>query len=61
MIDTRINKITNLLARAKKYSDIVMSDSFENQTLDDMKGNVKDIVDEAKVELDQIKHEVDNW
>lgn len=60
-IDTRINRVITLLNRVKKYSDIVTADNFEKQTLADMKGNVKDILDEAKDEIDLIKAEVDNW
>ena len=60
-IETRINRIATLLNRVKKYADLVTADNFENQTLADMKGNVKDILDEAKGEIDLIKSEVDNW
>lgn len=60
-IETRINRIATLLNRVKKYADLVTADNFENQTLADMKGNVKDILDEAKGEIDQIKAEVDKW
>jgi len=60
-VETRINRVVTLLNRVKKYGDLVTADNFENQTLDDMKGNVKDILDEAKGEIDEIKSEVDNW
>ncbi len=60
-IETRINRIVTLLNKVKRYSELVTTDNFEEQTLADMKGNVKNILDEAKVEIDQIKSEVDNW
>jgi len=61
IVETRINRVVTLLNRVKKYGDLVTADNFENQTLADMKGNVKDILDEAKGEIDEIKSEVDNW
>ncbi|GAI07663.1 unnamed protein product [marine sediment metagenome] len=60
-IETRINRVVTLLNRVKKYADLVSTDNFEKQTLADMKGNVKDILDEAKDEIGEIKSEVDNW
>jgi len=60
-VETRINRIATLLGRVKKYADLVITDNFENQTLADMKGNVKNILDEAKDELDEIKSDVDHW
>lgn len=60
-IDARINRITTLLNKVRKYSDMVTADSFENTSINEMKVNVKDILDEAKGEIDLIKDEVDNW
>jgi len=61
IIGTRITRVIMLLDKVRKYSDIVTADNFENQSLANMKDNVKDILDEVKDEIDQIKDEVDNW
>lgn len=61
MIQHRIEVIQDLLAKIGRYNTIVLNDSFTNEALDNMKGNVKDFADAAKSELDKIKDEVDNW
>lgn len=61
MIQARIDRIAGLLARVKKYNEIVTVDSFQDAARGEMKDNVKAILDEVKDEIDQIKDEVDNW
>ena len=61
MIQARIDRVAALLSRVKQYNDIVMADTFQNTTIAEIKDNVKDILTEAKAEIDLIKGEVDNW
>lgn len=60
-IDDRVEAIRQLLERIKTYNRLIVADNFEASTVDDMKGNAKDICDQAKAELDQIKAEIDQW
>ncbi len=61
MMDDRIEQIKRLLERVSGYNRLIISDNFEGSTIDDMKGNAKDICDEAKDKIDEIKDEIDQW
>ncbi len=56
-----IARIRALLDRLHTYEHMIGANNFENNTVDDMKGNAKDICDEIKVDVDSIKSEIDNW
>jgi len=60
-IDDRIEEVRRLLERVRSYNRLVFSDNFEPGTIADMKGNAKDICDQAKAEIDEIKDEIDQW
>ncbi len=60
-IEVRIERIRGLIDKIRRYNRLIVEDSLEPTTLDDMKGNVKDICDEIKTEADQIKAETDQW
>ncbi|MBA7475780.1 hypothetical protein ES704_02716 [subsurface metagenome] len=60
-ISERCDRISALLTRLKRYDAIVRNDSFTNSALDEMKQNCRDIIKDAKDELNEIKKEVDSW
>ena len=60
-INEKIEEIKLLLYEVRKHSDLVIANSFEPDTVSDMKGNAKDICDEAKVDIDDIKTEINSW
>lgn len=57
----RINTIKSLLDKIANYNRIIEADNFESDTVDDIRGNAKDIADEIKTEVDTIKVEIDLW
>lgn len=57
----RLERIGRLVDRIRNYNRLVLEDSLEPTTLEDLKGNVEDLCDEIKVEADQIKTEVGHW
>ena len=56
-----VARIRASLDRLHTYEQMIGGNNFENNTVDDMKGNAKDICDEIKVEIESIKAEIDNW
>jgi len=60
-IESRIDGVKRLMGRVHNYQHMVEADSFEPATVEDMKGNAKGLCDAAKVELDNIKAEIDSW
>lgn len=60
-ISERCDRIQTLLTRLKRYDAIVKQDNFTKNALDEMKGNCKDLIKDAKDELDEIKKEVGSW
>ena len=56
-----VARIRASLDRLNTYEQMIGGNNFENNTVDDMKGNAKDICDEIKAEIDSIKAEIDNW
>ncbi len=60
-IEIRLERIVNLVGKIRVYDKLVTEDSLEPTTIDDMKGNAKDLCGAAKAEFDQIKIEIDQW
>lgn len=60
-IEDRISQVQALLGRLRRYTQLVISDGFTEETLDELKGNAKSICDEAKAEIDLIKIDIGNW
>lgn len=61
-IETRTNRIHVLLSNhLKAISSVVAMGGLDEDTIKDLKKNAKDIIQDAKNELDRIKDEVDNW
>ncbi len=60
-IAERIARIRSLLDRLHSYEHLIDANNFESDTVDDIKGNAKDLCDEIKIEADSIKTEVDQW
>lgn len=60
-LSERCARVLALLDRVKRYDAIVRNDSFSPDALNELRNNAKTIIEEAKVEIDQIKAEVDNW
>jgi len=60
-ITEMVARIRASLDRLHTYEHMIGGNNFENNTVDDMKGNAKDICDEIKTEIDSIKAEIDNW
>lgn len=61
MIGQRVEQVLRLLDKVRSYDRLITSDSFEPDTISDMKGNAKDICKQAKDEIDLIKSEIDEW
>lgn len=60
-IEDRMAAVKRLLDKVASYDHLITTDNFEPDTIDDMKGNAKDICNVAKTEIDQIKAEIDQW
>lgn len=60
-ISERCDRVLTLLTMLKRYDAIVKHDSFTNDALAEMKQNCKDLIKNAKNELDEIKSEVNSW
>lgn len=60
-IEDRIAAVKRLMDKVVSYDHLITADSFEPDTIDDMKGNAKDICNTVKTEIDQIKAEIDQW
>lgn len=60
-IDDSIEVIKQLLEKVRSYNRLISSDNFDPLTIEDMKGNAKDICNQAKTELDEMKSEIDQW
>jgi len=60
-IESRIDAVKRVLERIHEYKRIVEADNFEPATIDDIKGNAKDLCDTAKTEIDNIKAGIDDW
>ena len=60
-IEDRVERVKVLLDRIRVYNTLVHQNDFKPDTVGDMKGNAKEMCDEAKSEVDQIKVEVGQW
>jgi hypothetical protein len=60
-IPERCDRILALLIRLKRYDTMVRQDTFTNSARGEMKQNCKDLIKDAKGELDEIKSEVNSW
>lgn len=60
-VQDRLERISKLVDKIRRYNQLVVEDSLEPTTVVDMQGNVKDLCNEIKGEADQIKTEVGQW
>lgn len=60
-IKDKIDDAAFLLQKVKKYDDLILGNNFTDATVLDMKQNAKDVCDEAKADIDDIKTEIDGW
>ena len=60
-IKDKIDEVAILLQKVKKFDDLIFGNSFTDATVLDMKQSAKDICDEAKGDIDDIKTEIDSW
>lgn len=60
-IEIRVERIRGLIDKIRRYNRLVVEDSLEPTTLEDMEGNVDTLCDEIKAEADQIKVEAGQW
>lgn len=60
-IEVRLERIAKAVSKIRVYDKLVTEDSLEPATVDDMKGNAKDLCSEIKTETDLIKNEIDRW
>jgi len=60
-ITEKVAQIRSKLDLLCNYQHMIDADNFEPGTVDDMKGNAKDICDVIKSLTDDIKAEIDNW
>lgn len=60
-IEIRLERITKLVGKVRVFDKLVIEDSLEPATVEDIKGNAKDLCNEIKTEADLIKNEIDQW
>ncbi len=60
-IDTMTEGVKRLMDRLDDYQRMIDGGNFETPTIDDMKGNAKNLCDVAKGEIDNIKSVIDAW
>lgn len=60
-IKDKIDEVAILLQKVKKFDDLIFGNSFTDATVLDMKQSAKDVCDEAKGDIDDIKTEIDSW
>lgn len=60
-LNDSIAQVRKKLDMISQYDNMVSNNDFEPDTVDDMKGNAKDICAEIKSVVDDIKTEIDNW
>jgi len=60
-VEDRIAVVQALLDGIKRYARLVQGNSFTEDTLSELKGNAKDVCNEAKSEIDSTKTDIDNW
>ena len=60
-VEVRVERIRGLIDKIRMYNHLVVENSLESTTLEDMQSNVESICDEIKAEADQIKTEIDQW
>lgn len=60
-IEIRLERIMRLVGKIRTYDKLVTEDSLEPATVNDMKGNAKDLCNGIKTEADLIKNEIDQW
>lgn len=60
-IEDKIDGAKRLLDKVKVYNRLIIEDSLEPATIDDIKGNAKTLCDNVKVEIDNIKAEIGQW
>jgi len=60
-IPERCDRVLTLLTMLKRYDAIVRQNTFTKDALAEMKQNCKDLIRDAKAELDEVKREVNSW
>jgi len=60
-IESKTDGVKRLLERVLDSKRIVDADNLETATVDDLKDNAKGLCDSAKLEIDNIKDEIDSW
>ena len=60
-IDNIAAGVKRQLDRLIDYEKMIDANNFESATVDDMKGNAKDICGVIKTEINDIKSKIDNW
>ncbi len=60
-IEENVAQVRSGLDRLSQYEHMIDADNFESDTVDDMKGNAKDICDQLKARINDIKDAVDQW
>lgn len=60
-ISTKIDEISSLLQKIRMSDVLVADNGFEEVTVADMKSVAKDLCDEAKDDIDDIKGIIDEW
>lgn len=60
-IEDNIAQVRKRLDMISQYDYMVLNNSFEPDTITDMKGNAISVVDEIETEVAAIKVEINNW
>lgn len=60
-IEGKIAEVRATLDRLHSYQRMINAGNFEQATVDDMRGNAKDLCDDVKSIINQIKAEVNQW
>ena len=60
-IADRVAHVRALLDKLQSYEHMIDANGFTTATVDDMKGNAKNLCDVIKADADNIKTEIDQW
>ena len=60
-VEDRISQVQNLLERLRRYTRLVISDGFTDETLAELRNNAKSICNDIKAEIGLIKTDIDGW
>ena len=58
-VEDRLGTVHQHTEGIRRYARLIISNTFTPETLAELKGNAKDLCDNAKAELDLIKNEID--